>query len=144
MKDYFAVGKAIESRLAETMGQDFDLICSPFTANDPNVLKKLAVSAHINQLPSSFENSTGNGERQTETQKWQVSLVFQSPQTVQEEAALREKAGALCLKLRQALQGFKPFDAECKPLRAVGNQFYLTDDCRFRIFAFTFTSVCVI
>lgn len=144
MKDYFSVGKAVEAELRDKMGADVNLICSPFTANSPDELKKAKVSLHVSMLPSSFGNSTGNGARQAETQRWQVSLCFVSPKTAAEENEMRDKAGALCLKLRQTLQGFNPPDAEAKPLRAAANSFYMTDDCRFRIFGFVFESDCVI
>lgn len=142
LNDYFAVGLAIEARLTAEMGTDVDAVCSLFTVNDPEALKRMAVSLHITQLASEFGNYSGNGEKQAETQRWQVSLCFKSPRSDAESAAMREKAGKLCLKVRRALQGFCPDGA--KPLHAVANTPIMTEDCRFRIFSFTFSSVCVI
>ncbi|ULJ65938.1 phage tail terminator protein [Wielerella bovis] len=142
LQDYFAVGAAIEQRLRDEVGNDVDSICSLFTVNDPELLKRQAVSLHITQLPSTFGNDSGNGVKQAETQRWQVSLCFKSPRSDEEVAVMRERAGVLCLRVRKALQGFCPPDA--KPLRVTANTPILTDDCRFRIFAFTFECVCIV
>ena len=142
LNDYFSVGLAIEQKLREELGDDVDNICSLFTVNDPEELKRQSVTVHVTQLASEFGNRSGNGERQAEKQKWQVSLCFKSPRSDAEVAMMRERAGSLCLKVRKALQGFCPPDA--KPLHAVANVPIMTDDCRFRIFAFTFACECVI
>ena len=142
LQDYLSVGGAIEQRLRDEMGDDVDMICSLFTVNDPEELKRKAVSLHITQLPSRFGDDAGNGRKQSEYQRWQVALCFKSPRSDDEVAQLRERAGALCLKLRQCLQGFCPPHA--KPLHAVANQAMMTDDCRFRIFGFTFECVCIV
>lgn len=135
MTDYFAVAHAIEQRLTESM-PEIDKVCSVLTENDPVKLQKLAVSAHINMIASQFSNHSGHGVAQAEKQRWQVSLCFKSPKNTQEEVALRQQAGVLLLKLRQTLQGF---DGEgFKGLVVVANHAYLTADCRFRIFGFTF------
>lgn len=142
LTDYFDVARAIEERLAQALGDDVEMICSLFTVNDPEELKRKKVSLHITQLPSRFGNESGNGSRQAEIQRWQVALCFQSPRSISEVKAMRDKAGVLCLQLRRALQGFTPPNA--KPLRAVANHAMLTDDCRFRIFGFTFETHCII
>ena len=60
LNDYFAVGLAIEARLTAEMGTDVDAVCSLFTVNDPEALKRMAVSLHITQLASEFGNYSGN------------------------------------------------------------------------------------
>ena len=144
MQDYFAVGMAIEAVLRDHMGDKLDKICSPFTVNDPITLKQKAVTAHVNLLPSEFGNESGNGARQAETQRWQVSLCFKTPTTAEQEQALREKAGALVLAMRRLLQGADLGVVGAKPLKAVANHTYLTEDCRFWIFATTYSVVCVV
>lgn len=142
MNDYFAVSHAIETRLTETM-PEIEKVCSYFTANDPKELAKYDVTAHINMAASQFGNERGQGAQQAEVQRWQVSLCFKSPRNEAEEAALREKAGAMLLQLRRALQGFKP-EGMPKPLTVEANHTYLTADCRFRVFGFTFAVALVI
>lgn len=142
MIDYFEVSHAIEQRLIESM-PDIDKVCSYFTANDPKELSKYDVTAHINMAASQFGNNTGSGLRQSEVQRWQVSLCFKSPRNETEEAALREKAGLMLLQLRECLQGFKP-DGTTKPLVVEANHSYLTADCRFRVFGFTFSAPIII
>lgn len=143
MQDYFAVGMAIEAKL-KTLGDKLDGVHSPFTVNDPATLKQKAVTAHVNLLPSDFGNESGNGARQAETQRWQVSLCFKTPTTAKEEQALRERAGALVLEVRRLLQGADLGVVGVKPLKAVANHTYLTDDCRFWIFATTYSAACVV
>ena len=142
LANYFEVGLEIETQLRNELGNDVGLICSPFTANDPNELKKQTVSLHIAPLPSQFGNFSGSGAKQSETQQWQIALCYQSPKTAAEEHIMRQNAGVLLLRLRLCIQGFCPQNA--KPLQVIANQFYMTDDCRFRIFAFTAASVVVI
>lgn len=144
MNDYFAVGMAIEAALRDKMGGKLDGVHSPFTVNDPALLKQKAVTTHINLLPSEFGNDSGNGARQAETQRWQVSLCFKTPTTAEQEHALREKAGALVLEARRLLQGADLGVMGAKPLKAVANHTYLTEDCRFWIFATTYAVVCVV
>lgn len=142
MNDYFAVSHAIEAQLNETM-PEIEKVCSYFTANDPKELAKYDVTAHINMAASQFGNESGHGLRQAEVQRWQVSLCFKSPRNETEEAELREKAGAMLLQLRQALQGFCP-EGLAKPLTVEANHTYLTADCRFRVFGFTFAAAVII
>jgi hypothetical protein len=144
MNDYFAVGMAIEAVLRDNMGDKLDGVYSPFTVNDPAVLKQKAVTAHVNLLPSEFGNDSGNGARQAETQRWQVLLCFKTPTTREQEQILREKAGAVVLQMRSLLQGANLGVVGAKPLKAVANHTYLSEDCRFWIFATTYSVVCVI
>ncbi|WII92454.1 hypothetical protein QEO94_07320 [Kingella negevensis] len=144
LQNYFGIGAAIETRLREQFGDEVELICSPFTVNNPNDLKKYTVSLHLSPLPSVFGNYSGNGAKQAETQRWQVSLCYKSPSTAEEEQVMRDTVGDLLLRVRRCLQGFALFDVGGKSLRVVANQFYMTDDCRFRIFSFTVETECVI
>lgn len=144
LQNYFEIAMAIEARLRETFGDEVALICSPFTVNNPNELKKHTITLHISPLPSSFGNYTGNGAKQAEVQKWQISLCYKSPTSADEEAQMRDTVGDLLLRLRRQIQGFTPLHTCGKALRVVGNQFYMTDDCRFRIFSFTAEIDCVV
>ena len=149
LQDYFAPAKAVEDALRREMGGDVDEICSLFTVNDPEHLKQCAISLHITQLPSEFGGDADNGRRQQETQRYQVALCFKSPRTDSETERMRENAGRLILKLRRTLQGLKVVGdntrvADVMVLKATANQPVITDDCRFRIFSFTFACKCVV
>lgn len=142
MNSYFMVAAAIEQRVREMM-PELDKVCRLFEANHPSELKNLPKTAHINMLQSSFGNHAGHGAKQTETQRWQVSLCLKAPATAAEEAVFIEDAGVLCLKLREALQGWKPTPS-ARGMVCTGYQPLLTQDCRWRIFSFVFESVVLI
>lgn len=139
MSGYFAIGNAIEQRLHDEFGDRIKLICSAFTENNPEDLKRAGISLHIAPLPSEFGNFTGNGAVQAETQHWQIALCFTAPKNAQEVKQMREQADVLMLSLRKCLQGYAvDFLGGRTFLRVVsGTRFDMTADCRFRLFSFT-------
>lgn len=136
MKHYFEISEAIAERLRSEMPNDIRIF-QAFSENKPNELRNIPKSLHVNMMDSVFGNHAGNGAAQTEIQRWQVALCVEAPATAEKRKAFSADAGEQCLRLRKALQGFKPLP-NAKNLICTGFQPLLTQDCRWRIFSFTF------
>lgn len=138
IENYFYVGeelaKAVRDKLP-SVGSVYEM----WTVNDVNRMRNEEVSCHINMNGSRFTSESGHGAMKSETQVWQVALCYKSPSDNAQALALAERAGKDVLSLRKLLQGIKISD-NSRGLQLVGNDFYITQDCRFRIFSFTFES----
>ena len=136
--NYFYIGAAVADEIRgklPSVGNVYEM----WQVNDPNRLRNEQVSCHINMQGSRFTSESGHGAVKSETQIWQIALCYKSPVDNAQAIALAEQAGKDVLALRKLLQGIK-ISENSRGLQIVGNDFYITQDCRFRIFSFTFES----
>ena len=136
IENYFYIGSEIAAEIRDktpSVGTVYEM----WQVNDATKMRAEEVSCHINMQGSRFTSDSGHGQVKSETQVWQVALCYKSPTDNQSALKLSEKAGKDVLELRRLLQGFKPSE-NARVLQLIDNDFYITQDCRFRIFSFSF------